>query len=129
MQIHFVGYFEGKPSRADVRFFHRNQVLAFPTIDVRQPSPREIKIAGSDIVANLLFETEDLRFAPYRKAREQNFTLAEATEVARNYIRACSHPIGRALDEKCEGIGGQIHIATVNPGEGFRWIDPPVSDP
>jgi hypothetical protein len=131
VQIYFIGYFEGKSSRTDVRLFHRNQVLASPTILSPGVQPGQLEIAGSDVVVNSLYKTDDSRFASYRRAApesSQDLPLAEAIEVARNYIRACSDPNSAALDEKCKGIGGHIHIATIKPGEGFRWIDPPVVD-
>jgi hypothetical protein len=130
VQIYFVGYFEGKASRADVRLFHRNQVLASPMIDSSQALPGQLEISGSDTLANLLFKTDDPRLARYRRtapARQEDLTLTEAIEVARNYIRACNDPIAKTVDEKCGGIGGHTHIATVTSGEGFKWVDPPTS--
>jgi hypothetical protein len=124
VQIHFVGYFEGRPSWTKVTLFHRNQVLASPMIDSPRVRPG-LEIVGSGVVANLLFETEDPRFASYRRAKQQDMTLAEAVEDARNYVHACSDPIGKSVDKKCEKIGGHIHIATIKPDEGFRWVEPP----
>jgi hypothetical protein len=44
-----------------------------------------------------------------------------AIDLAQAYIDACSDEELMALDEKCIGVGGHVHAATVTK-EGFRWI-------
>jgi len=52
--------------------------------------------------------------------------LAEAIELARNYIAACASQEGRIIDpEQCMAIGGHIQVAKITPQEGFAWVTPP----
>jgi len=42
---------------------------------------------------------------------------------ARQFITRCGGPEGRAIDpEIAATIGGRIHMATITPANGFRWI-------
>lgn len=80
-----------------------------------------MKISGSEVVADLLFQTTDPRFSVYR-VNAPTYTLAKATDIARNYILACCDPVALQIDPNCADIGGHIHMAIITPAEGFRWI-------
>lgn len=128
--VFFFGYYRGMAWTVDARFFHRNHELSRPTI-----TSEDMKIGhppwthGSDIVAELLFNSNDERFAAYRKPfpdDPNSLTIDYAAEIATNYIRACSGPEGRSADpDVAFTIGGHIHIAKITPLEGFQWIIPP----
>ncbi|MFY9560128.1 MAG: hypothetical protein WAQ52_07830 [Terriglobales bacterium] len=126
------GYFERKPSWITVQFSHQNQRLLQPLIKEMELDKGYVPSVtyGSKEVGDLLFSTDDPRFARYRVPRKNlpdDVTLSEAAEVAKNYILACSDPEAMKIDEKhCAGIGGHIHIAAVTPALGFEWIIPPV---
>lgn len=126
LHVWLVGYHNGSPSEVDVRLFHRDQRLYKPV-----PIQQKIwigynpKTLGSLRVAQLLYESNDVRFARFRRtvpSRQVDLTLSEAIEVAKAYINACDSDEGRAVDpEVCEGIGGKIQIATITPS-GFQWV-------
>lgn len=123
--ISFVGYYEGNPAWTEVRFWHDNQKLKSPTVYSERLRRGQLKIWGSDKVAQLLYHTDDPRFAEFRRPRSdrhEDLTLSEAVEIAKNYIRSCSSDAGRQADENCASIGGHLHVATVIPGGGFGWV-------
>ena len=132
----FTGYYERQPSWAEIRFFHQAQKLRFPALESKtfSASQTEIQIKGSDKIWHVLLETDEPEFALYRsvgfqKVREkQNLSLADAIELAQNYIHACTDPRAMRLDQLCATIGGHIHTATITPQEGFKWIVPPYVD-
>jgi hypothetical protein len=133
MHIFFFGYYRGLASTVDLRIFHRNHILAEPSvaaIDVDIGSPPWIR--GSVIIAKLLFESDDQRFSAYRRPFPDNpaeLTIGKAAEIAGGYIRACSSNVGREADpDVAISIGGHIHIAKITPLEGFQWIIPPKEE-
>jgi hypothetical protein len=51
------------------------------------------------------------------------FTVAEARDIAVQYIHACESAAGRAIDpDRAPGIGRRIHIATITPKDGAQWM-------
>ncbi|MGO8817110.1 MAG: hypothetical protein ACLQVG_20905 [Terriglobia bacterium] len=137
--VFLFGYYQGIPWTVDLRFFHINQILHDPSIvfegnDLGFPP----FIRGSVIVGNLLFNSKDgvrlgtpadERLSAYRKSipdNWENLTISQASEIAREYIRACDSDIGREVDPViCRQIGGYIHLAKITPSEGFQWIISP----
>jgi hypothetical protein len=66
-------------------------------------------------------------FANFVKDLGPNPSLKDAEQYVRGYIEACSSPLALELDEAiCKGIGGHIHVATITPSDGFRWVVPPL---
>jgi hypothetical protein len=107
--VRLAGYFHGKPAQATVRFSHENGRLNLPSIyqlsdlrDVREP---EIFPFSGD--HGLLNET----------ISECPQTLAETTEVIRNYIADCA--------AKNAEYGGHTHIGFLTP-DGFNWDTEPL---
>jgi hypothetical protein len=93
---------------------------------------------GSSIIAGSLYGREhspikDSLLAKY--AFDINDTdgkplVSQAKRYAVGYIEACCSPTARQLDpEKCKGIGGHIHVATVKPRSGFEWVIAPKDAP
>jgi|CZKX01.1.fsa_nt_gi hypothetical protein len=135
VRIYLDGYFSGQPFRTGIRFYHVDQELAWgPAFHDLGRSYKSI-LTGSDRVARLLFDTEDPRLDKYRtdacrrvatryKHPDTVITLEDAIEAARNFIEACSDPVALEIDGKDNHhpIGGRIHIATVTPRDGFRWV-------
>jgi len=130
LHIFFFGYYRGIASTIDLRFFHREHVLAKPSItsidmDIGPPP----WIRGSSIIAELLFDSDDERFSAYRIAfpeKPSDLTINKAAEIAANYIMACSSAVARDADPNLTmHIGGHIHIAKITPSGGFEWIIPP----
>jgi hypothetical protein len=63
------------------------------------------------------------RFIPIPElATHKSMTAIIQTFTFDGYIAACSDPIALELDEFCHTIGGHIHVATVTPDHGFRWV-------
>jgi hypothetical protein len=61
--------------------------------------------------------------------REEALSLAEGIDAARSYIEACSSTQADELHSFCKKIGGHIHIATLTISDGFRWGEPPITQP
>lgn len=119
-----AGYYHGCPCR--VRFSHTGQKLNEPTIET---PPADIECSsGSEVVSKLLFKTDDDRFSSYRGVKELT-NMRQVLERAKGFIDANSHApsilqaeeLGELDKMICEGIGGHIHMAIVNPN-GFRWV-------
>ena len=54
----------------------------------------------------------------------EELSFIEARGVAINYIHACESDAGREIDPiYAPTIGGDIHIATITPQGGARWMD------
>jgi hypothetical protein len=127
LYVYFDGYYKGIPGQVDAIFFHRNQTVASPDVSKNLNLQPSYKVHGSLLVANsLLTPTFDPRLSAYRTAAMSKplsqITLAEAVEIAAQYIRACDSEIGREIDPVlAPGIGGHIHIATITPNHGFEW--------
>jgi hypothetical protein len=128
--VWILGYFAGLPSEVMVKMSHREQRLRKPVgrhenLWLGYPP----KIMGSPRIDQLLYHTNDHRFATFRRplpSRPEDLTLDEAIQVASNYIRACDSPEGRSEDpDLCPGIGGRIQIATVTPS-GVQGYQPEV---
>jgi hypothetical protein len=142
--IHFAGYFKGAPRMAvgQIRF----NLPTYSANLVRQPdycNPDDNYLFGSGKIRNLLFSPtepffsdspETLQCAKYiwKRYRTPNLvkllerrqvSLDEAVEAATDYIEACEDPEAKRIDETaCREIAGDIHIATIKPNEGFRWV-------
>jgi hypothetical protein len=131
MHVFFFGYYNGSASTVDLRIFHRNEILAEPSITPIQvdmgPPPW---IRGSKIIAKLLFESDDKRFTPYRMpfpSDPEKLTVERAAEIASGYIQACCSEAGREADpDVAISIGGHIHIARITPHR-FKWLIPPTA--
>jgi hypothetical protein len=124
--LFLVGYYEGLASWTDIRFWHDNQELKVPTIYSERLRRGRLKISGAAQIAHLLYKTDDPRLAAYRRRapdKEEDLSLSEAIKVAEMYIRACCDPAARQMDQDCASIGGHIHIATITPAEGFKWVE------
>lgn len=126
-----AGFYGGTPGWTMTRFFHVNQGVKPPDVTVPVISHGFNLCYGSRVVADLLYNSDDERFAAYRKPvrrRIEDTTLSEAVEFTKQTIMAQSDPIAAELDPViCNGIGGHIHIAKVTPSEGFAWVTPPTA--
>lgn len=118
------GYYKGVPSRVRVGIYHRDQKLATPEVVRDSVQMGGYHIHGSKLITASFFDPDDQSFAGYGKPGRVNgpMTLAAAIEIAAGYIRACSSPQALQMDRQCAGIGGHIHIATITPKDGFRWV-------
>jgi hypothetical protein len=85
---------------------------------------------GSQAILRLLLDGRDRRLAVYKLEPPRN--MPEAIATATKYIRAYSDPEAREIDPKaCAAVGNRIHIATITPTDGFRWVpgfEPPGPD-
>jgi hypothetical protein len=129
--LFFWGYYKGAASRAVVKITHRNQSLLPLQSEGTSVDPWP-DIIGSGISQLLFRETPDPRLASFWipamakfkvPCSTETFTVAEARDIAVNYIHACESKVGREIDpERAPGIGGRIHIATITPKEGAQWM-------
>jgi hypothetical protein len=131
--LFLAGYFNKQPSWISIQFTHQSQVLVAPAINQMAliKSYKPSVVYGSKVVAEHLFDMDDPEFAKYRVPRinsSDHVTVSEVSNVARNYILACSDPAAMKLDAGvCAAIGGDIHIAKVTPQGGFKWVIPPAT--
>jgi hypothetical protein len=131
--LFFFGYYRGLASTVDLRFFHRDHVLAEPSkTSVNMEIGHPPWTRGSEKIARALFNSDDKRLAAFRRRFPDDpdaLTVEEASEIAANYIRACCSEEGKAIDpDASRTIGGHIHIAKITP-DRFEWIRRPISDP
>jgi hypothetical protein len=122
--LFMCGYYFQRPYHVLFKFFHRNEAIAAPLIaHIFQVG--EYTISGSNIVANLLYQTNDRRFSQFRHSLQnaEALTFLEWATIAKDYVAACESPDGLAADTQiCPSIGGQVHAATVTTAHGFKWI-------
>ncbi len=126
-RVWVFGYFNGSPCEVSIRFFHRDQKLCDPSIfqqQLRFGTPP--KILGSGLVAQRLYQSNDTEFERFRKpfqSKGAGLSIPEAVQLIQSYIAACDSDEGRKLDPRfCEGIGGDVHIASIT-STGFQWIE------
>jgi len=129
-RILFDGYCKGIPTRVKARLFHRDQVLAPLEVLQQELAPGCPWCQGPEQLTDMMWGSAKKGnfMIPYEKravelVRHPNETLRIHAQMAHAYISACSDPEVIAVDpEQCAGIGGRIHIATIDPKTGFRWI-------
>lgn len=124
--VFLEGYSGAAPARVRARFCHEDQKLLEPEIITGELAAGCPMVYGPGDVTNLLFKTEDPRFAVYRRKTllRRDMTMSESIEIAKSYIGACCDPEALKIDEKaCSGIGGRIHIATITAKNGFQWVE------
>jgi hypothetical protein len=126
-RIILAGYYDGWPSRIEVRFWHDKQSLSVPNI--RLCAVEDELVWGSRRVEEVLRDTRDQRLSSYKAPPPaQASPIEQAVHIATNYIRACSDPEALQVDEEnCRAIGGRIHVASITPDDGFQWV--PGYDP
>jgi hypothetical protein len=117
------GYFKGVPARANLIFYHRGQVPYVQTAPEGFSS--QPIVYGPDEVTKR-FES-DPGFSKYKTepslSLHSSASLSKEIHLAKCIIEAHGSPEARAIDPICKYIGGRTHIATVTPGEGFKWVD------
>jgi hypothetical protein len=116
------GYHRGISRRVGVRFFHIDQGLQEPEVRSFDLAPSRPWICGSPSMLDIFRNYSDPRFSEYRPIRGDPKSLAFAIEWSAGFIRACSDRRALEIDPNCYAVGGHIHIATITPREGFRWV-------
>jgi hypothetical protein len=120
--VYFAGYFsKKKPSFANLRLSHREQVLCEPSLRFETP-PEHHWYVGSEKISQLLFEGKDERLAKYHRPLHRDSSIQDAIAAAKGYIEACSDPIAVTIDPNCLSIGGRVHVATITRQYGFKWV-------
>jgi len=110
-RVLFVGYFDGAPYRMESAILHEQHKLAGLRFSEPIIAPVDFKVfSGSATMLR--------RFGP--RLNDAPNTLLEATVLTRDYIQSCKDNQGTDLE--CRDIGGHIHIASVTPIEGFKWV-------
>jgi hypothetical protein len=119
-------FYNGIPQRAAITFRHKDQRLISPDVVSEPVTPGARFVLGCRDVEHLLFDTQDPRFAAYRR-RPKNIppTLEDVGDCLSGYVLACGDPEALKIDPKCAMIGGRVHIAHVTP-QGFQWQIPPL---
>ncbi len=128
--VFLIGYFDGKPTLAHCRIFHRNQKLAGISANVDPVEPGWSRSHGPQKVWKILEDPQNQTFETYKTPLPESrmITLIQGIESARNHIQVCYNPKAREIaPETCEKIGGHIHVATITPERGFQWVEPPRS--
>ncbi|MGA3025514.1 MAG: hypothetical protein ABSF98_12150 [Bryobacteraceae bacterium] len=133
----FAGCFGSLIFLLTVEFAHSGGMCRARIVEVRHQSRNPIcQICyGSRAVAQRMYDRRrghapiaGSPFARYIHDLGDSPTANDAERFAVGYIEACCSPTGLQLDpDGCRGIGGHIHVATVEPGGGFQWIRPPIA--
>jgi hypothetical protein len=117
-RVLFDGYYQDKPSRVHVRFFHDNQKLSTPQITREPLGPL---VLGPGALLYLILDENDQRFTRYRRPWDD--TLPGAVEACKNCILAFSSPEALEIDQEASlGVGPNVHIATITRTDGFQWV-------
>ena len=124
--IFLIGYYDGRPKCAHIKIFYDGQVPEISTDELHRGHPLGV---GSEKILEALINRDS--FAKYRKpalrVEYNDRTLADAIEVADSWMSAHCDPEAVEIDSKCSEIGGHVHICTITPKDGFRWIVAPRS--
>lgn len=125
------GYVDGGPRLSTHRLTF-GQKIRHECTEKFSPHQSAAWFSGSPVIKQILLDGTDRNFDRYKttgleKLGQEEISLVEAIDVAKNYILACSDPKAREIDKNCEQIGGHIHIATITPQTGFKWHTPPKS--
>lgn len=128
LRIQIDGFREGYPSSVTIRLFHENDSLREPEITTQANNLGLHRTFGRQEIGKLLWETDDPRFAAYRgrPVFREAMTMRDAIEQSRSFILAHTDPEAIAIDPQCQAIGGHIHIATITPSDGFKWLVEPI---
>jgi hypothetical protein len=128
LRVYIDGFRDGFPSSVAIRLFHENGSLSEPEITTETNYLGLHRTLGRPEVGRLLWQTDDPRFAAYRGRQmySEDVTLLNAIDRSRSFILAHSDPEAIAIDPNCRTVGGHIHIATITPSEGFRWVIAPI---
>jgi hypothetical protein len=124
-EVAFVGYFRMKPHFAEVSFLPYVDPVGYRVTEFSM-SPGSNIVSGSQVIEDLLSMC-DPRVIQFCKHLDDGSTLEDAIGFVTSYVEACSSEVALKLDPTCEDIGGHIHVATVTPATGFRWIVQPVT--
>jgi len=128
--LYLDGYILGQPMRRTITISYLEDRME-ARLAAGELLPGRAIGHGSPMVWAVLFgKTPDNRLHPHRHICQslRPTTVSQAVRVCRALIRAHCDPEALSIDrQKCEGVGGHIHIATVTPEEGFKWVIPPVT--
>jgi hypothetical protein len=127
VQMFIDGYYRGSASSLTISFYRRAQ--DFQAEVIRQPLSSHNLFYHGSIQIHDLMQRNDSRFCtgPYIRALEEPVPLLSdamrgAILYSRAYIEACSSAEARDLDPFCETIGGKIHMVSITPTDGIRWV-------
>lgn len=130
LRLSLDGYHGEFPESVGVRLFHENGRLREPEVlPERLQTGFHMAAAPAPMIGQILWMDEnDHRLSAYKGRRmwADEITLADAIERSRLFIQAHSDPEAIVLDANCLEVGGHIHIATITPSEGFKWIIDPI---
>jgi len=125
--IEFFGYVGGEPLWVELQFLHyppgHRGLLC--EIVPRNLRPGACLVSGSLLIRDLIFQKHPL-FFPFCAPFDYTESLDQATGFVKGYIEACCSPDAPRFDPDCESLGGHIHVATVSPQGGFRWVVAPI---
>jgi hypothetical protein len=121
--IYLDGYYEGRPKRAHIRFFHDGEQV--PEVSANVLEHGFPTGCGTEEIIKALNE-RDWRLAKYRtpswEVRNESRTLSNAIEVAKTWLWAHRSKEALEIDPLCAAIGGDLHICTITPSGGIQWV-------
>jgi len=85
-------------------------------------SDRASLLALRELIADTDLTLETIPDLPQNRTAH----CRENLRAAKGYIEACCSPVAVEFDGECEMFGGHIHVATITPQKGFRWIIAPI---
>jgi hypothetical protein len=111
-EILLDGYYSGVAASVAIRFGHRDQELMDPELEKQ-----------ADFLA--LSSIWDVR-GPLAQVFFGSMPIPTSVErtaaIIDEYVRFCSSPEARALDESAHlKVGGRTHVATISR-DGFEWV-------
>jgi hypothetical protein len=131
LRVYFQGYRDGFPSSVVARLFHEHGKLAEPEVTNEPLQPMHFVDSPMPRICHIVLEDKEKpTLAAYRQPDIEMTacTLELAIKRSHAVILAHADPEAIALDPLCQRVGGHIHIATITPSKGFKWVIAPIGN-
>jgi hypothetical protein len=124
--VNVTGYHARVPGQVKIQFFRKHS-NAFAAEVTKEPVNLGSAVVHCFPEIAHRIKAGDPSLDQYRQTvtfdKSYSDELAGTVVFSRTFIAACSGPEAAKIDpEISASIGGRIHIATITPADGFRWV-------
>ena len=125
--IDLLGYIDHQPAWVEIQFFPVSRHQKGPLYEIQHRSiwPGLSIVTGSLVIRDLIVANHPM-FSRFCGPFDYRKSIDQAASFVQGYIEACCSPEALEFDRECEMFGGHIHVATITPQEGFRWVVAPI---
>lgn len=126
--VDLMGYIRGQPFWVELQFlrFGNFNTGTLYNISPRPMWPGACLVSGSLTIRDLIVQGHPA-FSRFCNLFDYKESLEKSARYVKGYVEACCSPIAAQFDPDCAGLGGHIHVATIDPSHGFRWVVPPLT--